>query len=173
LQAPAEVQEDPMFELKSISRESIPRCLAKAERYRLLNEPREAESICRDIVRIDPENQGALTTLLLSLTDQFGDGVQGELKESLELLARLSGDYEKAYFRGVIYERWAKAQLAHGILATTVYDWICEAMSWYEKAEALSPPGNEDAVLRWNTCARTLDSHPELQPMQESAGFGD
>jgi hypothetical protein len=34
------------FDLKPISIASIPRALEKAERYRLLNEPEQAESIC-------------------------------------------------------------------------------------------------------------------------------
>jgi hypothetical protein len=29
-------------------------------------------------------------------------------------------------------------------------------MSWYETAEAMRPPGNDDARLRWNTCARLI-----------------
>jgi hypothetical protein len=48
-----------MYELKPLSREAIPAALEKAYRYRLLNEPLEAESICRDILEADPENQEA------------------------------------------------------------------------------------------------------------------
>ena len=57
-----------MFELKPISTAAIPRAVAKAERYRLLNEPQEAESICRDVLRVDEDNQEVLTMLLLALT---------------------------------------------------------------------------------------------------------
>ena len=46
-----------MFQLKSLSMEGITAALDKAERYRLLNEPREAESICLDVLEIDPENR--------------------------------------------------------------------------------------------------------------------
>jgi len=45
--------------------------LTKAERYRLLNEPEEAESICRDILDVDPTHEAALVNFLLALTDQF------------------------------------------------------------------------------------------------------
>ena len=62
-----------MFELKPISHESVAGALAKAERYRLLNEPGEAESICRDILEIEPGNQQALISLILALTDQIPD----------------------------------------------------------------------------------------------------
>ena len=54
-----------MFELKPLTADAIPRSLEKAERYRLLNEPGEAESICEDILRLDPDNQQALIALLL------------------------------------------------------------------------------------------------------------
>jgi hypothetical protein len=37
-------------------------------------------------------------------------------------------------------------------------------MSWYEKAEAQRPAGNDEAILRWNTCARLLAGNPELRP---------
>jgi hypothetical protein len=29
-------------------------------------------------------------------------------------------------------------------------------MTWYEKAEAARPAGNDDAILRWNACLRLL-----------------
>src|SRR5262245_5730837 len=57
-----------MFEPKPISRDAIPAALAKAERYRLLNEPLEAESICLDVLQIDGANQDAIVMLLLALT---------------------------------------------------------------------------------------------------------
>src|SRR5262245_54777237 len=60
-----------MFDLKALSSEAVPRALAKAERYRLLNEPGEAESICLDALVADPDNQEAIAILLLALTDQF------------------------------------------------------------------------------------------------------
>jgi hypothetical protein len=148
-----------MFELKAISREAIPRSIEKAERYRLLNEPAEAESICLDILRVEPENQQALVMLLLALTDQF----DRRLAESRprELLARLEGDYERAYYAGIICERKARAQLHKGLRGAeyAAHDGLREAMIWYEKAEALRPPENDDATLRWNACARTIMEH--------------
>jgi hypothetical protein len=55
----------------------------------------------------------------------------------------------------------------HGSIA---YHWIREAMEWYEKAGALLPPGNDDALLRPNTCARLLMRHHELAPQAQEAG---
>ena len=156
-----------MYELKPITKEAIPRAIEKAERYRLLNEPAEAESICLDVLKIDPENQHALITLLLALTDQFDQGLASNKAE--ELLTRIKGEYERAYYRGIICERRAKAHLkpeAHDS-RFMAYDWFCNAMKCYEKAESIQPPGNDDALLRWNACARILESHPEIKPPGE------
>lgn len=155
-----------MHELKPIRQEAIPKALEKAERYRLLNEPAQAESICHDILRVDPTNQSALITLLLALTDQFDHGLP--VNHPQELLPRLHGEYERAYYAGIICERKARAQLKQGLLGAgfMAYDFLCEALDWYEKAEALRPLDNDDPTLRWNACVRTIrDRH--LEPRVE------
>jgi len=157
-----------MYELRQISREAIPAALVKAERYRLLNEPREAESICRDVLRIDPENREALVVLLLALTDQFGRDFDVDIGDARAILPRLPTPYERDYYAGVICERWGKALPTKGLPGYITYDWFREAMSWYEKAEPQSPPGNDDAVLRWNTCARFLMQHERIQDEEEA-----
>jgi hypothetical protein len=146
-----------MFELKPISSESIPRALAKAERYRLLKEPEEAESICRDVMVADPASHEALVTLLLSITDQFFEGTVVGTKEARELLARLRDEYERTYYAGLICERWIKSRLQAGTHRAMALGWFLEAMDWYEKAQALAPPRNDDAVLRWNSCLRYIE----------------
>ncbi len=166
-----------MFELKHISREAIPRSLAKAERYRLLNEPHEAESICRDVLRTDPGNQEAVVSLLLALTDQFGQAQGMDVGQARQALALLQGDYERAYYGGIICERWGKAQLDSSMPGHVTLDWLREAMNLDEKAAALAPHGNEDAVLRWNSCGRLIEGDPRLRPRAEDvpadAGFTD
>jgi hypothetical protein len=157
-----------MFELKPLSLEAIPAALEKAERYRLLNEPAEAESICLDVLKADPENQKALITLLLALTDRFGKGYGVSDTQAKALLARLKGDYERAYYAGILAERRAKAKLAQGTPGSKhyAYDNFCEALRWFEKAEAVRPHGNDDALLRWNTCARIITQN-RLAPREE------
>jgi hypothetical protein len=154
-----------MRELKPLSRDAVDAALAKAERYRFLNEPGEAESICLDVLAVDATNQPALITLLLALTDQFG-GAPDAHQRARDTLASLESEYDKAYYAGIIAERRAKAQLAHGGPGSSVgaYDWIAEAMRYFERAEWLRPSGNDDARLRWNACARLLDRHPHLRP---------
>src|SRR5262245_64203572 len=89
------------FKLKRLSALAIPAALERAERYRLLNEPTQAESICLDILEVDPKNQSALILLLLSLTDQFGDS-HFPIERALALLPRLSNEYHQMYYQGEI-----------------------------------------------------------------------
>ena len=152
------------FDLKPISIESIPEALAKVERYRLLNEPRLAESICLDILRVAPGHNEALIALLLTRTDQFdGERTAGR---ALEVLAQIKGDYERAYYEGLIWERIGHARLRQGRPGSgaTAYQALRTAMAHYEQAEAFSSPGNDDAILRWNTCARLIMQNPEIRP---------
>lgn len=156
-----------MFTLKPLHRDAIKGALAKAERYRLLNEPAEAESICLDVLDVDPANQEARVALLLALTDQFGEDGQA-YQRACEALTLLSGDYERAYYGGMIAERRAKAQVNRATGASVgVYEWIRDAMESYERAEALRPAGNDDALLRWNACVRFLARHPALGPSSD------
>jgi len=145
-------------ELKSLSKDAIPAALEKAERYRLLNEPGEAESICLDILKADPENQQAIIMLLLALTDRFEKGYAVSDTQTKELLARMKSEYDRAYYTGIVAERRAKTKLRQHTpdCGFQAYDLFREAMSWFEKAEAIRPPGHDDALLRWNTCARTI-----------------
>ena len=165
-----------MRQLKPISSEAIPRALSKAERYRLLNEPQEAESICLDILATQPDNQQALVMLLLATTDQFGSGSGKGPGDARAVLGQLREEYERQYYGGLICERWLKAQIRDGGHPSHATGWVLEALDHYEKAEALSPPGNDDAVLRWNACVRFLERHPGLtaeMEMSGSEGFSD
>lgn len=161
------------FELKPISVAGIAEALEKAERYRLLNEPAQAESICQDVLHIQPDNQQALVMLLLALTDQFGHGHGhgASPRKAREILAKLKSDYEKRYYAGIIWERTAHAQLRKGSpnAAFTAYDAFRHAMECYQQAAALHPPANDDAILRWNTCARILMHNPNLRPRPDEA----
>src|SRR5207237_1328095 len=147
-----------MSELKSLSKEAIPAALEKAERYRLLNEPGEAESICLDILKTDSENQQAVITLLLALTDRFEKGDAVSDTQTKELLSRMKSEYDRAYYTGIVSERRGKAKLRQNTpdCRFQAYDLFREAMDWFEKAEAIRPPGHDDALLRWNTCARII-----------------
>ena len=159
------------FRLKQLSPEAIEAAQEKAERYRLLNEAREAESISRDILRVEPDNQRALVTLLLALSDQFRRDLGAKFEQARELVPRLESEYERAYYTGILCERRAKAVHRSRTpgCGPVAYDWLRQAMDWFEKAEALQPPGNDDAILRWNTCVRMIRTHPGIQPSPDEA----
>ncbi|HJQ21954.1 MAG TPA: hypothetical protein VJ867_16540 [Gemmatimonadaceae bacterium] len=157
------------MELKPITRAGVPAALQKAERYRLLNDSTAAESICLDILEVDPDNQSALVTLLLAITDQFAEDSADSVKRAREVLPRLQDEYKRAYYAGIVSERKAKAILRRGGLgvADVAHSWFHDAMTWYEKAEAMRPAGNDEAILRWNTCARMLGRHEPRRTTQD------
>jgi hypothetical protein len=150
-----------MFQLKSISKAGISVALEKAERYRLLNEPWLAESICFDILEVEPQNTKAIIVLLLAMTDQFGTSSLAKVNEANRLLRHLPDEYQRHYYAGIISEREGKADLNKGTSEGDyiAYDCLRNAMDHYENAEAVRPPGNDDAILRWNTCARLIMHH--------------
>jgi hypothetical protein len=155
--------------LKPIAPDAVPAALDRAHHYRLLNEPSQAASICQDVLLVDPANRQALVTLALALTDQFGRGTQ--VREAKEAVARMTGEYERAYYSGIVSERAARSLLRQGAPGARfdAHELFADAMSCYDRAEALRPPGNDDAILRWNTCARYLTRHPEIVPRPEDA----
>jgi tetratricopeptide (TPR) repeat protein len=158
-----------MFQLKTISPGAVPAALERAHRYRLLNDPSAAESICLDVLGVDAQNQQALVTLLLARTDQFGETMAGAVARAKEVLPRLAEPYQREYYAGVIAERRAKALVSHGKpgSAAMAYDAFREAMDHYEAAEQVAPGGHDEARLRWNTCARILNDDPTLSPQPE------
>ena len=161
-----------MFVLKPLSPSAIPAALAKAERYRLLNEPAEAVSICEDVLRAQPNHPDATVVLLLALTDQFSHA-EGRLYGRAEALARsLPNAYDRAYYTGLVTERRARALLDRRTGPARTHAagaWLLDAMRHYETAETHRPPDNDDALLRWNACARLLNEHAELMVPEEES----
>jgi len=168
-----------MATLKIIPVAGVSDALEKALRYRLLNEPAEAESICRDILAIEPGNQDAVVPLLLSITDQFETDFTTALDAAKEVLTLIQGEYEQAYYEGIIFERWGRTQYAKHLPGKFVTGWIREAMRCYEAAEKLSEQDNPDAILRWNTCVRFLEKQADVEEIKVSstsdveAAYGD
>ncbi len=147
-----------MFELKTLSKEAVPAALEKAEHYRLLNEPGAAQSICLDILQVEPDNQKALIMLILAISDRFGKDYSVGDNQIQTYLSKISDDYRRTYYTGIVYERRAKATLNKGAIGSdsTAYELFRQAMNWFEKAEAIRPAGNDEVLLRWNGCARII-----------------
>ena len=157
-----------MYPLKSLSVDAIPLALDKAERYRLLSQPWAAESICLDILAGAPGHQHALRVLLLACTDQFDDESSRRGARAREVLVQLTSEYEKSYYAGIIAERLARARMKHRAADSghVAYEHLREAMACYERAEPLRPSDDDDAILRWNSCARLLNESPHLTPRE-------
>jgi len=160
------------FALKTLSSDAVPRALEKAVRYRLLNEPGEAASICLDVLAADADNQEAIAKLLLALTDQFEDDGMAALAEAWNCLERMRDEYAHEYYGGIVWERRARARLRRGMpdAGPRAYEWLREAMACYERAEAVRPSGNDDALMRWNACARLIMRDHRLVPAEEERG---
>jgi tetratricopeptide (TPR) repeat protein len=150
-------------QLKVISRAGIGEAIAKAELYRYLNEPEEAESICRDILAVDSGNQLARRLLGLTITDQFTGYAGDRYSEVEEIFQGLRDAYERAYYTGLLYERRAKVQLRSGYSAHILLPLIEDAMKCFAEAEKIRPPGNDDSILRWNRCVRMLQGQPDFR----------
>jgi tetratricopeptide (TPR) repeat protein len=161
--------------LKPISKEGIPEAISKAELYRYLNEPGEAESICRDILAADAANQTALRLLGLSITDQFTGNASDRYSEAESTFQSLTDEYGRFYYAGILQERQAKAQLAAGRSPYMVTPLFEKALNYFEQAEAIRPPGNDDAILRWNRCVRILQSRlgTDWRKLLETIDAGD
>src|SRR5437867_8980321 len=140
---------DDGFELKPISTAAVPKAIKRAEQYRLLNEPEQAESICLDILAAQPGDQYALTVLILAITDQFGREGGAGVRLANEYVSKLDDEYQRYYFGGLVLEREARAYLGRGKSRVAAYDCFRDAMDHYEKAERIRPEDDDSALLRW------------------------
>ena len=159
------------LKLKPISKAGIAEAISKAEVYRYLNEPGEAESICRDILAEEPDNQTALRLLGLAITDQFTGEISDRYSEAERVFRVLTSEYERVYYLGILQERKAKAQLRAGRPPHTVLPIFEEAMNYFEAAEKSRPPNNDAAILRWNRCVRLLQSRMDSEWMKDFEEF--
>ena len=159
-----------MIELEALSKEAVPSALEMAKQYRQLSDPEEAESICLDILEACPENQEALITLILALTDRFsGNEISDSYRKAIEIVENLDSQYCKHYYTGIVFERRAKYHFRTGTpgSGSVAYSWYKKAMDSYESALTSCDPDNQDALLRWNSCARFINNHPELEPVSD------
>jgi tetratricopeptide (TPR) repeat protein len=163
------------YTLKRLPVANLEAAIVKAAHYRDLNQPDEAESICRDVLDVDQAHQAAWRLLGLAITDRFGEG-GALLEQALAAFERLEGEYDRVYHLGVAWERAAKAHLERGEAhsAVTAFE---HALARFERAQRMRPE-SPDPVLRWNRCVRLLTGHPLLraalnEPREHDIRFGD
>lgn len=157
-----------MLHPKPIPATTVQAAVDRAHHYRLLNEPSQAESICRDVLAVEPANQRATTTLLLALTDQFREQFSEPFQHCQSLLEQITDAYQRVYYEGIVYERWGRAQIGRQMPPDTVVGWIQKALKCYERAGELAPQDDPDSTLRWNTCVRLLNGISERQPVVDN-----
>ncbi len=146
------------MKIEKISADAVPAALERADHYRLLNEPDQAESIYLDVLLADAGNQRALQGLVLSLTDQFASS-SGALRRARKHVKQLTDEYKRTYYSALIAERHGRAQLEKHMSSSFAHDSFIEAIDLYKQAEALRPPGNDETILRRNSCIRTIERH--------------
>jgi hypothetical protein len=161
--------------LKTLGNSAIPAAIEKAKHYRLLNDPFDAESICRDILEIEPDHQEALKVLILAITDTLVGGSQ-RVREARGYLERLTSEFDRHYLLGLILERVGKSYLSQTTAESAIaaYDRLSQAMQQFEMAQACHDGDHDDAVLRWNSCARLIEFH-NLHPssVEQNITYGD
>jgi len=157
--------------LKTISKNGIAQAIAKGELYRYLAEPEETESICRDILAVEGDNQAALRMLGLAISDQLCGGRLDRWPEAESVFQSLTDPYDRFYYTGLLHERRAKAQVRAGQPLRTLVPLIENAMLCFEQAEKIRPPDNDEALLRWNRCVRLLQNLPRVEEEKEVPAF--
>ena len=170
-----------MYALKPLAQKNLDAAVALAKHYRDLNQPDEAESICRDVLDVAPTNEDAWRTLGLALTDRFPAAYMTLFDDAVKAFEKLSSDYERMYYTGIAWERYAKAQLTAGRAHNAMHAFE-EALERFEAAEsaAQGTARADDAspILHYNHCVRALLTHPELVrvsqvPHKPEFDFGD
>lgn len=165
------------WELKPLAARNLSAAVTLAKHYRDLNQPEEAESICRDILTVAPDNDDALRTLGLALTDRFPIAYMTLFDEACAIFGRLASEYERMYYTGIAWERYAKAQLEAGRVQNAIHAFE-EALGRFESSDKLGSPDDPASVLHFNRCVRALTTHPDivrvsLAPQGPDYEFGD
>jgi hypothetical protein len=97
---------------------------------------------------------------------RFAETIEKATHRRISAVEQIKGDYERAYYAGIIWERLGHAYIRQGGAGggASAYHPLREAMTHYERAIEFAPPGNDDAILRWNTCARVIMHNTHVRP---------
>ena len=154
--------------LHDIRISAVKKALKKAKQYRSLLEPEIAESICLDILHVDPENQDVIVVYILTLLDQISrSDNKTQIKTIERAIEKLTSQYQRYYYTGLLNERRARHLLTQAMSHSFAYDYFYEALQYYQKAIERCPEKNDEAILRWNSCIRTIEKE-KLKPRRDS-----
>jgi tetratricopeptide (TPR) repeat protein len=165
------------LELKRLADKNLDAAIGLAAHYRNLNEPEQAESICRDVLAVAPENVEALRTLGLALTDRFPSAWMTLFDEACATFRKLPSQYERTYYLGIAWERYALAQATAGRCRNAINAFE-DAMEHFEKAQELAAKDDPSPILHYNRCVRAVTGSAELLREAEASDepkyeFGD
>ncbi len=149
------------WELKQLRARNLTAAVALAKHYRDLNQPEDAESICRDILEVSPGSDDAWRTLGLALTDQFPASWMTLFDDACAAFAKLSSQYERMYYTGIAWERYGKAQLVAGRANNAIHAFE-QAIRLFDKADEMGMADDPGPILHYNRCVRALTTNPEL-----------
>ncbi len=156
------------LKLHDIRISAVNKALEKARQYRSLLEPEIAESICLDVLKVDPDNQDVLIVYMLALLDQISRNEnQTQIKTIDGTIDKLTSQYQRYYYSGLLNERRARHLLTQAMSHSFAYDYFIEALKFYQQAIERCPEKNDEAILRWNSCIRTIEKE-KLKPRQDS-----
>ena len=156
------------LKLHDIHIDAIGQALEKARQYRSLMEPEIAESICLDVLHVQPDNQDVLVIYILALLDQIPHPeTQIEVKSIERIIDKLNSEYQRYYYSGLLHERMARYMITQTMSHSFAYDYFYQALRCYYQAQKIIPAQNEEAILRWNSCIRTIEKE-KLKPRQDS-----
>ena len=163
--------------LKRLKDKNLGTAITLAKHYRDLNQPEEAESICRDVLEVAPENVDAWRTLGLAMTDRFASQWMCLFEDACTAFKKLPDDYERAYYVGIAWERYAKAQAEAGRAQNAIHAFE-EAIGYFDEASKHAAKDDPAPILHFNRCVRALTSSPELAaaatiPPQPKFEFSD
>ena len=160
------------FSLRPISASAVPKAIKKAEHYRLLNDAEQAESICLDILAVDPGDEQALVVLILAITDQFGRSGGPSVNVALaEYLKRARRPVPAQLLRGPGRRAQARGpRSASQSGSSFAYDGFADRDGVLREGERHPPADDDEAILRWNACVRTIErAHLEPRPAEDRA----
>jgi tetratricopeptide (TPR) repeat protein len=165
------------WKLKELGARNLAAAVTLAKHYRDLNQPEEAESICRDVLAVSGDDTEALRTLGLALTDRFPTAWMTLFDEACGVFAKLPSTYERVYYTAIAWERYAKAQLEAGRAHNAIHAFE-EALQGFSEAEKLGQADDPAPILHYNRCVRALTTHPDLvreakAPHPSHYEFGD
>ncbi len=156
------------LKLHDIRLTAIDQAIEKAKQYRSLLEPEIAESICLDVLNIDPDNQSVLIIYILALLDQISRAeTQSQIKTIERTIEKLSSQYQRYYYTGLLNERRARHLITQAMSHSFAYEYFAEALNYYQQAIDRCPEKNDEAILRWNSCIRTIEKE-KLKPRLDS-----